>query len=64
MTLFDESPLELLFIGRFIFLEFSMLLNGVIKHAINTFYDMHLYGCNRTVKSFNAALKVLIQTRD
>ncbi|XVF24808.1 hypothetical protein REPUB_Repub13aG0159700 [Reevesia pubescens] len=37
---------------------------GMIKHAIDTFYDMHLYGCKRTVKSFNAALKVLIQTRD
>ncbi|KAE8709040.1 Peptidase S24/S26A/S26B/S26C family protein [Hibiscus syriacus] len=37
---------------------------GKVKHAINTFHDMHLYGCKRTVKSFNAALKVLIQTRD
>ncbi|XWS20414.1 hypothetical protein CRYUN_Cryun31cG0099000 [Craigia yunnanensis] len=37
---------------------------GMIKHAIDIFYDMHLYGCNRTGKSFNAALKVLIQTRD
>ncbi|XP_022721231.1 pentatricopeptide repeat-containing protein At1g80150, mitochondrial-like [Durio zibethinus] len=37
---------------------------GMIKHAIDTFYDMHLYGCKRTVKSFNAALKVLIQTHD
>ncbi|KAE8689920.1 Pentatricopeptide repeat-containing protein [Hibiscus syriacus] len=37
---------------------------GMVKHAINTFLDMHLYGCKRTVKSFNAALKVLIQTRD
>ncbi|EOY20533.1 hypothetical protein QUC31_006916 [Theobroma cacao] len=37
---------------------------GMIKHALNTFYDMHLYGCERTVKSFNAALKVLIQTHD
>ncbi|KAL2462718.1 Pentatricopeptide repeat-containing protein [Forsythia ovata] len=37
---------------------------GMIKHAVDTFYDMHLYGCKRTVKSFNAALKVLIQSRD
>lgn len=34
------------------------------KHAVNTFSDMHLYGCKRTVKSFNAALKVLTDTRD
>lgn len=32
---------------------------GMTKHAIDTFYDMHLYGCKRTVKSFNAALIVL-----
>ncbi|XP_047332096.1 pentatricopeptide repeat-containing protein At1g80150, mitochondrial [Impatiens glandulifera] len=37
---------------------------GMIKHAIDTFYNMHLYGCSRTVKSFNAALKVLSQSRD
>lgn len=37
---------------------------GMTKHAIDTFYDMHLYGCRRTVKSFNAALKVLTLTRD
>ncbi|KAJ9190048.1 hypothetical protein P3X46_001284 [Hevea brasiliensis] len=37
---------------------------GMTKHAINTFYDMHLYGCRRTAKSFNAALKVLTRTRD
>ncbi|KAK9281341.1 hypothetical protein L1049_004241 [Liquidambar formosana] len=37
---------------------------GMIKHAVNTFYDMHLFGCPRTVKSFNATLKVLTQTRD
>ncbi|XVF26596.1 hypothetical protein REPUB_Repub14bG0031500 [Reevesia pubescens] len=37
---------------------------GMIKHAIDTFYNMHLYGCKRTIKSSNAALKVLIQTRD
>ncbi|KAI9197908.1 hypothetical protein LWI28_006510 [Acer negundo] len=37
---------------------------GMTKHAIDTFYDMHLYRCKRTVKSFNAALKVLTQTRN
>ncbi|KAL2234712.1 UNVERIFIED_CONTAM: Pentatricopeptide repeat-containing protein, mitochondrial [Sesamum indicum] len=37
---------------------------GMTKHAVNTFCDMHLYGCKRTVKSFNAALKVLTQSRD
>ncbi|KAK2660378.1 hypothetical protein Ddye_006911 [Dipteronia dyeriana] len=37
---------------------------GMTKHAIDTFYDMHLYGCKRTIKSFNAALKVLSQTRN
>lgn len=37
---------------------------GMTKHAIDTFSDMHLYGCTRTVKSYNAALKVLTQTRD
>lgn len=37
---------------------------GMVSHAVGTFYDMHLYGCPRTVKSFNAALKVLAQTRD
>ncbi|KAL7163100.1 hypothetical protein ACSBR2_039238 [Camellia fascicularis] len=37
---------------------------GMIKHAVDTFYNMHLYDCRRTVKSFNAALKVLTQTRD
>ncbi|KAE8714712.1 Pentatricopeptide repeat-containing protein [Hibiscus syriacus] len=36
----------------------------MVKHAIDTFYDMHLYGCKRTVKSFNAALMVMIQTHD
>ncbi|WCJ29562.1 Tetratricopeptide repeat (TPR)-like superfamily protein [Euphorbia peplus] len=34
------------------------------KQAIDTFYDMHLYGCKRTVKSFNATLKVLTMSRD
>ncbi|XP_060974026.1 pentatricopeptide repeat-containing protein At1g80150, mitochondrial [Cannabis sativa] len=37
---------------------------GMTKNAIDTFYDMHLYGCRRTVKSFNAALKVLTQSHD
>ncbi|KAM3269209.1 pentatricopeptide repeat-containing protein, mitochondrial isoform X1 [Capsicum chacoense] len=37
---------------------------GMIQNAIKTFYDMHLYGCPRTVKSFNAALKVLTQSHD
>ncbi|GAB4844217.1 hypothetical protein Ancab_037583 [Ancistrocladus abbreviatus] len=37
---------------------------GMTKQALQTFYDMHLFGCKRTVKSFNAALKVLMQTRD
>ncbi|KAL4313188.1 hypothetical protein GQ457_01G039120 [Hibiscus cannabinus] len=37
---------------------------GMVKHAIDTFYDMHLYGCKRTVKSFNSALKVMTQTRN
>ncbi|KAM5578797.1 pentatricopeptide repeat-containing protein [Rosa sericea] len=37
---------------------------GMTKHAIDTFCDMHLYGCSRTVKSYNATLKVLTQTRD
>ncbi|XP_057780460.1 pentatricopeptide repeat-containing protein At1g80150, mitochondrial-like [Salvia miltiorrhiza] len=34
------------------------------KHVVNTFCDMHLYGCVRTVKLFNAALKVLTESRD
>ncbi|KAK2974388.1 hypothetical protein RJ640_021244 [Escallonia rubra] len=37
---------------------------GMINQAVDTYYNMHLYGCRRTVKSFNAALKVLTQTRD
>ncbi|XP_024447204.2 pentatricopeptide repeat-containing protein At1g80150, mitochondrial isoform X1 [Populus trichocarpa] len=37
---------------------------GMIEHAIDTFHNMHLRGCKRTVKSFNAALKVLTGTRD
>ncbi|KAL1199343.1 Pentatricopeptide repeat-containing protein [Cardamine amara subsp. amara] len=32
---------------------------GMTKHALDTFYNMDSYGCTRTVKSFNAALKVL-----
>ncbi|KAJ3677587.1 hypothetical protein LUZ60_003311 [Juncus effusus] len=31
------------------------------NHAIKTFREMHLFGCKRTVKSFNATLKVLSQ---
>ncbi|KAF3320162.1 pentatricopeptide repeat-containing protein [Carex littledalei] len=30
-------------------------------HAVKTFQEMHLFGCKRTVKSFNATLKVLSQ---
>ncbi|XP_071725511.1 pentatricopeptide repeat-containing protein At1g80150, mitochondrial-like [Rutidosis leptorrhynchoides] len=37
---------------------------GMFKHAVKTFKDMHLYGCKRTVKSFNAALKVLAKSGD
>ncbi|KAM7254096.1 hypothetical protein ACFE04_031778 [Oxalis oulophora] len=37
---------------------------GMTKHAVDTFLKMHLYDCDRTVKSFNAALKVLTQMRD
>lgn len=37
---------------------------GMTENAIRTFYDMHLYGCRRTVKSFNAALRVLTQLHD
>ncbi|KAL6134342.1 hypothetical protein ACLB2K_066574 [Fragaria x ananassa] len=37
---------------------------GMTKHAVDTFCDMHLYGCSRTVKSYNATLKVLTQTQD
>lgn len=32
-------------------------------HALRTFEEMHLFGCPRTVKSFNAMLKVLLQNR-
>ncbi|MQM16278.1 hypothetical protein Taro_049232 [Colocasia esculenta] len=32
-------------------------------HALRTFDEMHLHGCPRTVKSFNATLRVLCQTR-
>ncbi|KAG9449275.1 hypothetical protein H6P81_009240 [Aristolochia fimbriata] len=34
----------------------------MFSQALRTFFDMHLYGCQRTVKSFNAALKVLSST--
>ncbi|XP_027124658.1 pentatricopeptide repeat-containing protein At1g80150, mitochondrial [Coffea arabica] len=37
---------------------------GMFKQAVNTFFDMHLYGCQRTVKAFNAALKVLTLSHD
>ncbi|XP_076937478.1 pentatricopeptide repeat-containing protein At1g80150, mitochondrial-like [Bidens hawaiensis] len=37
---------------------------GMVKHAVSTYKDMHLYGCSRTVKSLNAVLKVLAQTGD
>ncbi|KAI3982001.1 hypothetical protein MKX01_018907 [Papaver californicum] len=37
---------------------------GMIKHAVDTFYTMHLFGCPRTVISYNAALKALGQTRN
>ncbi|CAN7123736.1 unnamed protein product [Brassica rapa subsp. narinosa] len=32
---------------------------GMTKHALDTFFSMDSYGCKRSVKSFNAALKVL-----
>ena len=34
------------------------------QHAVKTFYDMHLFRCPRTVKSFNAALMVLAKTKN
>ncbi|KAF8011656.1 hypothetical protein BT93_J2058 [Corymbia citriodora subsp. variegata] len=37
---------------------------GMVKHALDTFYDMHLFGCKRSVKSFNATLQVLIEAHD
>ncbi|CAA0824425.1 Pentatricopeptide repeat-containing protein -mitochondrial [Striga hermonthica] len=37
---------------------------GMVGHAVQTFHDMHLHRCKRTVKSFNATLKVLTQSRD
>ncbi|KAF9617774.1 hypothetical protein IFM89_038543 [Coptis chinensis] len=37
---------------------------GMVNQAVDTFYNMHLFRCSCTVKSFNAALKVLTQTRD
>uniref|UniRef100_A0A1D1YTR6 Pentatricopeptide repeat-containing protein At1g80150, mitochondrial n=1 Tax=Anthurium amnicola TaxID=1678845 RepID=A0A1D1YTR6_9ARAE len=36
---------------------------GMPSHAHRTFDEMHLYGCPRTVKSFNATLKVLCMSR-
>ncbi|XP_068650978.1 pentatricopeptide repeat-containing protein At1g80150, mitochondrial [Aristolochia californica] len=36
----------------------------MFDQALRTFYDMHLFGCQRTVKSFNAALKVLSLTHN
>lgn len=32
-------------------------------HSLQTFHQMHLFGCPRTVKSFNAMLKVLSEAR-
>lgn len=32
---------------------------GMPDDALRTFYEMHLFGCCRTVKSFNASLKAL-----
>ncbi|KAK1440485.1 hypothetical protein QVD17_06312 [Tagetes erecta] len=37
---------------------------GMVKHAVNTFKDMDVYGCKRSVKSLNAVLKVLAQAGD
>ncbi|KAL8128475.1 hypothetical protein V2J09_017630 [Rumex salicifolius] len=37
---------------------------GMNQQALDTFYGLHLFGCKRTVKSFNAALKVLVGARD
>ncbi|WOL09559.1 hypothetical protein Cni_G18312 [Canna indica] len=34
---------------------------GMPDHALKTFHQMELFGCLRTVKSFNATLKVLSQ---
>lgn len=36
---------------------------GMPDHALQTFHQMHLFGCPRTVKSFNATLQVLSQAR-
>ncbi|XP_039120625.1 LOW QUALITY PROTEIN: pentatricopeptide repeat-containing protein At1g80150, mitochondrial [Dioscorea cayenensis subsp. rotundata] len=36
---------------------------GMPDHALKTFDQMHLFGCPRTVKSFNATLQVLSQAR-
>ncbi|XP_057723306.1 pentatricopeptide repeat-containing protein At1g80150, mitochondrial [Arachis stenosperma] len=37
---------------------------GMTQHAVDTFYRMHLFGCCRTVKSFNATLLVLSSTKN
>ncbi|KAK7261914.1 hypothetical protein RIF29_28238 [Crotalaria pallida] len=37
---------------------------GMPRHALQTFDDLHLYNCRRTVKSFNATLCVLSKTHD
>lgn len=37
---------------------------GMVKQAVDTFHNMHLFGCKRSIKSLNATLKVLTQTRD
>ncbi|KAF9689956.1 hypothetical protein SADUNF_Sadunf01G0146000 [Salix dunnii] len=42
----------------------NKLVAGMIKHVTDTFHNMHLHGCKRTVKSFKAALKVFTGTRD
>ncbi|CAO2191954.1 unnamed protein product [Urochloa humidicola] len=36
---------------------------GMVDHALRTFQEMGMYGCPRTAKSFNAAMKVLIRAR-
>ncbi|VAI73764.1 unnamed protein product [Triticum turgidum subsp. durum] len=33
------------------------------EHALRTFREMEMYGCERTVKSLNATMKVLMQAR-
>ncbi|CAI8611745.1 unnamed protein product [Vicia faba] len=36
---------------------------GMVRHALDTFYEMHCFKCRTTVKSFNAALNVLVSNR-